>query len=49
MNWRTADKFEVSLGLRSYLLSKLDIKAIYEVFTEINIVLLSFSLPFVSI
>lgn len=47
MNWRTAGKFTVSLGLLSYLLSKLDIKAVYDVFTEINIMLLSFSLPFV--
>ncbi len=42
-----AGKVAVSLGLLSYLLSKIDVKAIYEVFTEINIVLLSLSLPFV--
>jgi glycosyltransferase 2 family protein len=47
MNWKTAGKFAVSLGLLSYLLSELDVKAIYEVFTEVNIVLLSFSLPFI--
>ena len=47
MNWKTAGKFTVSLGLLWYLLSKLDVKAIYEVFTEMNLVLLSFSLPLV--
>lgn len=47
MNWKTASKFAVSLGLLWYLLSKLDVKAIYEVFTEVNLVLLSFSLPLV--
>lgn len=47
MNWKTAGKFAVSMGLLWYLLSKLDVKAIYEVFTEMNLVLLSFSLPLV--
>lgn len=47
MNWKTAGKLIVSLGLLCYLLSKLDVKAIYEVFTEMNLVLLSSSLPLV--
>ena len=40
-------KIAVSLGLIFYLISKLDIKAIYEAFAQMDIVLLSFSLPFI--
>jgi glycosyltransferase 2 family protein len=47
MNWKTVGKITVSLGLIFYLISKLDIKAIYEAFAQMDIVLLSFSLPFI--
>jgi uncharacterized protein (TIRG00374 family) len=47
MNWKTVGKIAVSLGLIFYLLSKLDIKAIYEAFAQMDVVLLSFSLPFI--
>lgn len=45
MNWKTVGKIAVSLGLIMYLISKLDAKAIYEAFSKMDIVLLSFSLP----
>ncbi|MHB8100978.1 MAG: lysylphosphatidylglycerol synthase transmembrane domain-containing protein [Methanosarcina sp.] len=47
MNWKMLGKIAVSLGLIFYLISKLDIKAIYEAFAQMDIVLLSFSLPFI--
>ncbi|OEU43592.1 TIGR00374 family protein [Methanosarcina sp. Ant1] len=49
MNWKTVGKITVSLGLIFYLLYKLDIKAIYEAFAQMDVVLLSFSLPFIFI
>ena len=49
MNWKTVCKVGVSLGLIIYLISKLDIKAIYEAFGKMDIFLLSFSLPFIVI
>lgn len=47
MNWKTIGKIAVSLGLMVYLISKLDAKAIYEALSKTDIVLLSFSLPFI--
>jgi glycosyltransferase 2 family protein len=47
MNWKMLGKIAVSLGLIFYLISKLDIKAIFEAFAQMDIVLLSFSLPFI--
>lgn len=49
MNWKTIGKAIVSFGLMFYLISKLDINAIYETFVQMDIVLLSFSLPFIVI
>jgi uncharacterized protein (TIRG00374 family) len=49
MNWKTIGKAVVSFGLMFYLISKLDINAIYETFVQMDIVLLSFSLPFIII
>ena len=49
MNWKTIGKAVVSFGLMFYLISKLDINAIYETFVQMDIVLLSFSLPFIVI
>lgn len=47
MNWKTIGKAVISLGLMFYLISKLDINTIYETFAQMDIVLLSFSLPFI--
>ncbi len=47
MNWKTVGKTAVSLGLMFYLVSKLDVNTIYGTFTQIDIVLLSSSLPFI--
>jgi glycosyltransferase 2 family protein len=47
MNWKTVGKTAVSLGLMFYLVSKLDVNTIYGTFTQMNIVLLFFSFPFI--
>lgn len=47
MKCKTIGKTAVSLGLMFYLISKLDINIIYGTFTQMNIVPLSFSLPFI--
>jgi uncharacterized protein (TIRG00374 family) len=47
MNFKTLGKITVSLGLIIYLISKLDMLAIYEAFSKTNVVLLSFTFPFV--
>jgi uncharacterized protein (TIRG00374 family) len=47
MNWKTIGKTAVSLGLMFYLISKLDVNTIYGTFTQMDIVLLSVSLPFI--
>lgn len=49
MNWKTAVKVAVTSGLMLYLISKLDVKAIYEAFAQINMALLSLSLPFIAL
>jgi uncharacterized protein (TIRG00374 family) len=49
MNWKTAAKVLISLGLGLYLLIKLDLASIYEAFTQMDLVLLSFSLPFIAL
>ncbi len=47
MNWKTAFKIVVTSGLMIYLIVKLDLKTIYETFTQMNLGLLSLSLPFI--
>lgn len=49
MNWKTAGKIAVTSGLMLYLTSKLDLKAIYETFTQMDLALLSLSLPFIAL
>jgi len=49
MNWKTAGKIAVTSGLMLYLISKLDLKAIYETFTQMDLALLSLSLPFIAL
>lgn len=49
MNWKTAVKVAVTSGLMLYLISKLDVNAIYEAFAQINMALLSLSLPFIAL
>ncbi|PAV12726.1 hypothetical protein ASJ81_05400 [Methanosarcina spelaei] len=47
MNWKTACKIIVTSGLMLYLIAKLDLRTIYETFTQMNLALLSLSLPFI--
>jgi len=47
MSWKTAGKIAVTSGLMLYLVSKLDVNTIYEIFTQIDLVLLTLSLPFI--
>lgn len=49
MNWKTIGKAAVSLGLMLYLIAKLDLRAIYETFTQMDLTLLSLSLPFIAL
>ncbi|WP_048155350.1 lysylphosphatidylglycerol synthase transmembrane domain-containing protein [Methanosarcina sp. Kolksee] len=49
MNWKTIGKTVVSLGLMFYLIAKLDLRTIYETFTQMNLELLSLSLPFIAL
>ncbi|WP_048128780.1 MULTISPECIES: lysylphosphatidylglycerol synthase transmembrane domain-containing protein [unclassified Methanosarcina] len=49
MNWKTAGKIAVTSGLMLYLISKLDITAIYETFTQMDLALLSLSIPFIAL
>ncbi|WP_410509100.1 lysylphosphatidylglycerol synthase transmembrane domain-containing protein [Methanosarcina hadiensis] len=49
MNWKTAGKVSVTSGLMLYLISKLDVNAIYETFTQMDLALLSLSLPFIAL
>jgi uncharacterized protein (TIRG00374 family) len=49
MNWKTIGKTVVSLGLMFYLIAKLDLRTIYETFTQTNLELLSLSLPFIAL
>lgn len=49
MNWKTIGKTAVSLGLMFYLIAKLDLRTIYETFTQTNLELLSLSLPFIAL
>jgi len=49
MKWKTAGKIAVTSGLMLYLISKLDLKAIYETFTQMDLALLSLSLPFIAL
>ncbi len=49
MNWKTACKIAVTSGLMLYLIAKLDLKTIYETFTQMDLVLLSLSLPFIAL
>jgi glycosyltransferase 2 family protein len=47
MKWKTAGKIAVTLGLMLYLISKLDLRAIYEIVTQMDLGFLSFSLPLI--
>ncbi len=49
MNWKTIGKTVVSLGLMFYLIAKLDLRTIYQTFTQTNLELLSLSLPFIAL
>lgn len=49
MNWKTACKIAVTSGLMLYLIVKLDLKTIYETFTQMDLALLSLSLPFIAL
>lgn len=49
MNWKTIGKTAVSLGLMFYLIAKLDLRTIYETFTQMDLELLSLSLPFIAL
>jgi uncharacterized protein (TIRG00374 family) len=49
MNWKTAVKVAVTSGLMLYLISKLDVNAIYEAFAQMDMALLSLSLPFIAL
>lgn len=49
MNWKTIGKTAVSLGLMFYLIAKLDLRTIYETFTQVDLELLSLSLPFIAL
>ncbi len=49
MNWKTAGKIAVTSGLMLYLISKLDVDAVYETFTQMDLALLTFSLPFIAL
>lgn len=49
MNWKTAGKIAVSLGLVFYLIIKLDLDAIHEAFTQMDLAFLSLSLPFIAL
>jgi conserved hypothetical protein len=49
MNWKTACKIVVTSGLMLYLIAKLDLRTIYETFTQMDLALLSLSLPFIAL
>lgn len=49
MNWKTACKIAVTSGLMLYLIAKLDLRTIYETFTQMDLELLSLSLPFIAL
>ena len=49
MKWKTAIKVAVTSGLMLYLISKLDVNAIYEAFIQMDLALLSLSLPFIAL
>lgn len=49
MNWKTAGKIAITSGLMLYLISKLDVNEIYEIFTQMDLEFLSFSLPLIAL